>query len=145
MNSGPAGFEKLPAVDRVLAIAAVQALAAEFGRTQATKAVRTVLDRLRGALRDGTLVTDALTDGKLAEAVGTVLASANASRVRTVFNLTGTVLHTNLGRALLAPEAIDAMTRAAREPMNLEFDLATGKRGDRDDLIEGLVQEITKD
>ena len=134
---------RLPSVDRLLASPAFQALAQEYGLSQATQGLRALLDQLRPAALAGALAATELEAGALAARVQQALADKSAPRLRAVFNLTGTVLHTNLGRALLPDEAVQAVVQALTTPANLEFDLATGGRGDRDDLITDLLRELT--
>lgn len=134
---------RVPSVERVLASAEFEAVIATYGRTQALAALRATLDAWRADAQAGRASVDALSDAQLALAVDARLAKRARSNVRSVFNLTGTVLHTNLGRALLPDEAVRAVAEVLTRPANLEFDLDTGARGDRDDLINGLICELT--
>ena len=123
----------IPSVDRILGLAAVAVLIAEHGRDAVVSAIRDDVDRLRRSLgkRDGATPGDATAES-IATRVGARLKAAATGSLQSVFNLTGTILHTNLGRALLPREAIEAIANAAGNAVNLEFDLAEGRRGDRD-------------
>ncbi|ADG19287.1 L-seryl-tRNA selenium transferase [Paraburkholderia atlantica] len=138
---------RVPSVDKVMASAEFAPLIGEYGRTQVLNALRDALDAWRIGAQSGDAAADpavsALDTSQLHATVAAALLARNASRLRSVFNLTGTVLHTNLGRALLPDESVRAVMTALTQPANLEFDLATGKRGDRDDLIDDLICELT--
>lgn len=137
---------ELPAVDKVLLTDALQALRQTYGLAACTQAVREVLGDLRGTLLSGesaAIAADQADSAAIAHSAGQRLHQRFAPRLRPVFNLTGTVLHTNLGRALLPQAAVDAVVQAMTAPANLEYDLEDGGRGDRDDLVESLVCELT--
>ena len=128
------GRAALPAVDRVLRAAGI--LIEQHGRALVTEAVRDALAarRLEGTAAD--------TDAILADA-GDALARLTRKSQRRVFNLTGTVLHTNLGRASLPEEAIEAAAEAMREPTTLEYETEGGRRGERDDHVAGWLKRLT--
>jgi L-seryl-tRNA(Ser) seleniumtransferase len=141
--AAPAGAVDIPSLDRLLNEAQVQPLLQAYGRSQVANALRAQLSVLRAQALDGGLAHEALHTEVLIHDCAQSLAAAVQPRLRAVYNLTGTVLHTNLGRALLPDEAVQAVVRALSTPVNLEFDLETGARGDRDDLVEELLCELT--
>jgi L-seryl-tRNA(Ser) seleniumtransferase len=137
-----AAFASLPSVDRVLRAAWAAPLIADRGRPQVTDAIRAVLVELRANGGAATLAT-AIDDSILRVRVTERLAAMTQPSLRPVFNLTGTVVHTNLGRARLAESAAAVLAVAATRPSNLEFDLAEGVRGDRDGHVEALLCRLT--
>ncbi len=104
-GSGPASLRDLPSVDAVLKTAAASELLERFGRMASTDAVRAALEDARAALRAGT--SSAPDAENLSLQAFAQLEMEDRSGLRPLFNLTGTVLHTNLGRAVLAEAAID--------------------------------------
>ncbi|WP_412066720.1 L-seryl-tRNA(Sec) selenium transferase [Rhizobium sp. SYY.PMSO] len=130
----------LPSVDRVLKSAAISPLLARYGRSVVTDELRKTLDEIRQSAREqGTVPGEDAVFASLTSR----LEYRDRSNLRPLFNLTGTVLHTNLGRALLAEEAVSAAIDAMREAAALEFDLDTGKRGERDSHLRELLRELT--
>ena len=126
----------LPSVDRVLVAAQKAGLVQRYGRRLATDTAREVIAEHRDAHKPASL--DAIV-----EACGERLAAMLQPSQRRVFNLTGTVLHTNLGRAPLPEEAVAAAAEAMRAPSTLEYDLDSGKRGERDDHVAGWLARLT--
>ena len=135
------GFRALPSVDQFLLSAEGQALILRHGRQGVREALRARLDEMRDAIRageDGPLLA-----ATLPSLIAADLTARDQTRLRPMLNLTGTVLHTNLGRAILADEAVRAAVIAMANPLALEFDLETGGRGQRDDHLRGLLIELT--
>jgi L-seryl-tRNA(Ser) seleniumtransferase len=131
----------LPSVDLVLKTAMAETLHARFGRAALTDAIRAELEEARAMVRAGIAPPPAPED--IAQRASLRLQASDRPSLRPVFNLTGTVLHTNLGRAILAEAAIEAATLAMREAVALEFDLASGKRGERDVHVRDLLCALT--
>ncbi|HEY8289649.1 MAG TPA: L-seryl-tRNA(Sec) selenium transferase [Acetobacteraceae bacterium] len=127
----------LPSIDALLRSPAAEVLLVRFGRPALTGALRHVLANRRSAGAFGAPV------GAIINEVADLLARERAVSQRPVFNLTGTVLHTNLGRAPVPPEAAEAAAEAMRSATSLEYDLETGRRGERDTHVAPLLCRIT--
>lgn len=132
-------FRQLPSVDALLA--EMPEAIDRWGHAPLTEALREQLEQLRKQISKGES-PDCDPKSICTSALRALDDRARPSLVP-VLNLTGTVLHTNLGRANLPPEAIDAISTVAAGASNLEFDLESGKRGDRESHVEALICEMT--
>ena len=142
MTSDPS-LRALPSVDRVLQHPSVREAASVHGRSFVTDLVRERIDATRAALHgDGDLDVSAKGIEEIARQVLRDMDDLLAPNLRPVLNLTGTVLHTNLGRAPLPAEALEAMAKVSGAA-NLELDLDTGRRGDRDSHVERWLRRLT--
>jgi len=129
-------LRSLPSVDEVLARPAVRALAEQVGRAAVKAAVRAAIAETRLRLQEG--VAAAVSDERVLE----LGAAEAAPRLRRVINATGVVLHTNLGRAPLHPEAVKRVAEIASGYSNLEIDVGSGRRGHRSAHVEPLLCEL---
>jgi L-seryl-tRNA(Ser) seleniumtransferase len=137
-------LRELPAVSRLLAHPTTGRLLGRFNREYVVQGCRDILDELRRAISQGHAVDPAALEAEsiLARLESRLGATEDAGLQRVV-NATGTVLHTNLGRALLARAATEAVVRAATQAVNLEYDLTQGERGTREQTIEDLLMDLT--
>ena len=141
MLNAAAARRAIPSVDRLLNLEAVGALIGEYGRPLVVETIRAVLDEQRALVNSKGITT--LDEKSLINVCGTRLRIATSSSLRPVFNLTGTVLHTNLGRALLPRSAAEAAVEAMTHAVNLEYDLGGGARGERDSHVGGWLKRLT--
>ena len=133
----------IPSIDRVLQSREMQASIAAYGRQLTTMLLREVVANLRAQGVGGQDISADITISAIVKQTKRRLDDLAAPSLRPVLNLTGTVLHTNLGRAPLPTEAIEAMICVSGQASSLEYDLAKGERGHRDDHIAGLVCQLT--
>ena len=142
-GSPETGPKDLPSVDKLLRLPGVAALLERHGHTLVADQSRQLVAALRAEILAGTLPAARLAPQALADALTARVAARLAPRMRQVLNLTGTVVHTNLGRALLAEPALQHLLAMMSGPNNLEYDIASGGRGDRDSIVEELLTTIT--
>ena len=143
LDAARAAASDIPSLDRLLASSALAPLLTRYSRSQVTEALRWALAELRQRAVANALDPVSLGAESIAAQVEIRLRSKTRSQLRPVFNLTGTVLHTNFGRAVLPSSVRQAVLQALSAPVNLEYDLASGGRGDRDEVVAPILQELT--
>lgn len=144
LNPRAAARRALPSVDHLLRTSAVDGLIARYGRPLVTTAVRELLDTYRRERAEVPVTAAAVLDEyRFAAACAVLLEAQLAPSLIPVFNLTGTVLHTNLGRAVMPQSAAMAVAHAMTQAVNVEFDLGSGERGERDTHVERWLTKLT--
>ncbi len=136
----PDGRRRLPPVDAILNDELLAEPMRRHGRVAVRRVVRTVMDGLRRGLQEGK--SEPVDPRSVAARAQEILRRERRS-LRAVINATGVLLHTGLGRAPLAREAIEAVSEAAAGYSNLELDLADGSRGRRTSGVAELLRELT--
>ena len=137
-------LRQLPQIEAMLAHPTIQAVLEAYSRDEAVAALRLALADLRNAItRGGTVQLPDFAGDAFADALRVSIDQARRPNLRPVVNATGIIIHTNLGRARLAPQAIQAMHDVGANASNLELNLTTGKRGSRYDHAEALICDLT--
>jgi L-seryl-tRNA(Ser) seleniumtransferase len=138
-------LRRLPGVDRMLELAKTDAFFQDAPVSVVTKSARLVIESLRTAILENSdeMTEQGLSDASVVERIRESVADAMSLNLFRTINATGVVVHTNLGRSLLADEAIANLQIVAGRYSNLEFDISTGKRGSRYRAVENILCELT--
>lgn len=137
-------FRAIPSVDKLLKTPRGSALVAEFGHHAFVDQARSLVEQIRHQIQQDQSLPDVIqTENGIFDVISDRLQAQKQVAIKKVFNLTGTVLHTNLGRGLWSQGAIAAATDAMKHNVALEFDIDAGKRSHRDLSISQLLQQIT--
>jgi L-seryl-tRNA(Ser) seleniumtransferase len=136
-------LRELPSIDSLLKHSRCEALLTRYNREYVAQQCRAVIHRLRGEIREARNRAVDVSEETILDRIEAQIALYGRPGHVRVVNATGTILHTNLGRALLCQAAIDAMMEVADHPINLEFDLAAGKRGKREEALAGLLVALS--
>lgn len=137
-------FRKIPGVDRLLMEPEIKQESSRHPRDLVLRAIHMVLDQLRSAIGEGKDIHDEdLEVESVARRVLEELKQISRPSLRPVINATGVVIHTNLGRSLLAERVLRRFRPLSGGYSNLEYDLEAGKRGSRYVHVEGLLMELT--
>ena len=142
-------LSKLPSIDRLINSPLLQETIDTFGLVLSTQVCKDLIAEIRQSLLLAKADSkDRISDSipgeiQLVEQIKKRCALKTALQFKSVFNMTGTVIHTNLGRSVLADDAINALVQGAKTPLNLEYSLQAGERSDRDHFAEELICEIT--
>ncbi len=134
-------LRELPSVDELAKSTGLKEAASLHSTALVTEAIRSVLNGVRAEIISG--IRTGLSIDELISLTLQKTAGITGSSIKRIINASGTVLHTNIGRAVLSKEAVEAVAFAASGDTNLELDLGEGGRGDRDSLVEGLLKRLT--
>jgi len=138
-------LKNLPGVDHILEIAQAEPFFENIPKTVAVASIRSVIEDLRTGIFDGSLdiTSKRLSDMHVLENVKKRASEAMTPKLLRTINATGVIVHTNLGRSLLADAAVENITAISNRYSNLEFDLSAGKRGSRYSSVEDILCEIS--
>jgi L-seryl-tRNA(Ser) seleniumtransferase len=136
----------LPSVDQMLRKPEVQDMMERHARATVTEALRRVLQETRQRIMEGGYndeISAGTIEGELVRVLDERLKKESRGNLREVINGTGVVIHTNLGRSPIAERAVDDLARLSGVYVNLEYDLQSGGRGSRHDIVRDLLRDIT--
>jgi len=137
-------LRSLPSVEELLETAALSNEIKHHGRRLVVGSARIVLEKIRNEIRKGKIARkEELQPERLAQLVKKEAAAVYKPSLKPLVNATGVVVHTNLGRSLLAPEAIKAVDKVSLSYSNLEYNLEEGSRGSRHDHITRIITALT--